>query len=268
MKKPLKDYAIIDLHVHIFPEKIALAAAESIRDYYALPLEGDGTLATYQAMCRDLRVVKTVISSAATKAENVPSAIDFIDQKTQRNPSLIGFGTTHADYTENEREFERMAERNLKGIKLHCDFQRFEIDTPKMDSAYRLAQRYRLPILFHVGDENTDYTTPKRLRNVMERFPDLTVIAAHMGGYRQKAESEQYLVGTRAYFDTSEWHNMMTKEELYDMICRHGADKVLYGCDYPMNSPYTAARALYDAIPDGALLERVYYDNARRLLGL
>ncbi len=231
-------------------------------------MEGDGTLAAYKTLCRDLNIVKTVVSSAATKASNVPAAIDFIYEKTQSDSSLIGFGTTHADFTENEREFERMAQMGLKGIKLHCDFQRFEIDTPKMDSAYRLAERYKLPVLFHVGDENTDYTTPKRLRNVMERFPDLIVIAAHMGGYRQKAQAEKYLVGTGAYFDSSEWHNMMGARELCDMIYRHGEDKVLYGCDYPLNSPYTAAKALYDALPEDKLLQKVYYENAKRLFDL
>ncbi len=261
----LEDFPIIDMHVHVFPEKIALRAAENIRDYYSLPMKGDGTFAKYLKLAENLNLKKIIISSAATKPQSVCVANDFIFKCLERDPRLMGMGSTHAAFDDQEREFERIVEMGLCGIKLHCDFQGFAIDDERMDKAYRLAENYRLPVLFHMGDESSDLTTPMRLRRVMEKFPDLIIIAAHMGGYLQKEWSERYLVGQNVYFDVSEWENLMSAEELCDMIERHGREKVLFGCDYPLISPFDAALSFANCGLGSETLHMIFHKNAEKL---
>ena len=77
------------------------------------------------------------------------------------------------------------------------------IDEPKMMRLYELIPP-ELPVLFHVGDVRYDYSSPKRLANMMDHFPHLkNIIAAHMGGYSVWDESWKHLVGRDVWFDTS-----------------------------------------------------------------
>jgi len=265
MAKFLKQFEIIDIHNHIFPEKIAFKAACSIRDYYKLPMEGDGTSKTLKEQGSPLNIKKIVISSAATKAENVRSANDFIYKRVQEDPIFVGLGSVHAGYDGKEEEIERIISLGLLGLKFHTDFQGFPIDDERLLGVYRLAEKHKLPILFHVGDEKSDLSSARRLRNVMEKFPDLIVIGAHMGGYMRKNEAEELLVGTHAYFDSSEWHNIMSKEEMCEMSRKHGIDKIIYGCDYPLNSPYTSAKALFDCPFTDEEKEKIYSKNIKKV---
>ncbi|MEA4832139.1 hypothetical protein SDC9_123048 [bioreactor metagenome] len=257
---------IIDVHNHIFPDKIALRAAENIRDYYGFSdMEGDGTSATLQNLARALNVRHFIISSAATKPNSVGTANDYIHEMTFADPIYIGLGTTHAGFADHKKELVRVKMMGLRGLKIHPDFQGFPINDERLFPAYDAASELDLPILFHVGDENSSLSEAKKLRFVMDKFPQLTVIAAHMGGYKKKAEAEEYLVGTRAYFDTSEWHNYLKPDELLDMIRRHGIEKIMYGCDYPLNSPYTSAKALFNCDLTEKEKRLIFSGNAKKL---
>ena len=264
--KDLTDYKIIDVHCHVFPEKIANSAAQNIGTYYSLEVNGDGTMKTMMRLAENVNMHKFVICSAATKAINVEHANDFVYNCVKDNDMLVGLGTTHADYNNTEKEFERIVSMDLRGIKLHTDFQGFDIDTPNMDTAYRMCEKYRLPILFHVGDPKCDHSRADKLYNVLQKFPDLIVIAAHMGGYSTKELAEKYFVGTNVYFDCSEWHNYMTASELTDMIRRHGVEKILFGSDYPLYSAASTAEMLVketDLTEDE--LEKIFFENASKL---
>ena len=97
-----------------------------------------------------------------------------------------------------------------------------------------------MPILFHVGDPNTDFSTPKRIRNILEKIPELTIIAAHMCGYGVWEDAKEYLIGSPVYTDTSEARLGMDANGLYELIELHGIDKVMFGSDYPLwNTNFT-----------------------------
>ena len=68
---------------------------------------------------------------------------------------------------------------------------------------YEEAHRRGLPILFHTGDSRTDFSTPRRLMNVVEKIPEFTCIAAHLGGYSEWEDARRELSGTNVYIDTS-----------------------------------------------------------------
>ena len=263
--KKLEEFEIIDIHNHVFPEKIAMRAASNIRDYYKLPMEGDGTLATMKRLSGPLNIKKYVICSAATHSDKVGVADDFIHNTVLSDNQLVGLGTTHADFKDFDREVERILEFGLRGIKIHSEFQGFAIDDPGLDSSYRLIEKYKLPVLFHLGDKTSDLSSAVRLRRVMDKYPDMIVIAAHMGGHVQKEAAEKYLVGQNVYFDNSEWQYTMTAQEMCDMTRRHGVDKVMFGSDYPLNTALTCAKRFYDAPFTDEEKELIFSKNAMKV---
>ena len=129
-----------------------------------------------------------------------------------------------------------MISLGLKGIKLHPDFQHFNIDAPEAFPIYEAAEG-RLPILIHMGDGRYEYSRPCRLLNVVKQFPKLVVIAAHLGGYQRWDEAEAlsgYLGNPNIYIDTCSSIQFIPKERSVKIIRSHGVDNVFWGTDFPM----------------------------------
>lgn len=261
---------LIDFHTHIFPDPIANRAAANVGEYYSLAMEGDGTAAMLRAHGPEGVDCRFVISSAAMKAKNVVAGNDFLLAKAREDAAYIPFGSFHPDMGESAAlaEIERIAEAGVKGIKIHPDFQHLYIDAPEMLTLYRRCAALGLPILFHVGDRNTDYSTPKRMRRVCEAVPDLKVIGAHLGGYSVWDEAREHLADSGIYVDCSEARPYLSEEETQSLIRVFGVDKVLFGSDYPVFCTDTAYRHINALSFTDGEKERIFYRNAEELLGL
>jgi aminocarboxymuconate-semialdehyde decarboxylase len=115
------------------------------------------------------------------------------------------------------------------------------------------------------------------LSGLMERHPRLKVVLSHTGGalpYQsgrmdkntRKANLPQP-VSTymkRMYTDTVSPHAMGMKFA----IDYYGVDQVMYGSDYPCWSPEEALKHLHALGLSAEDRQKIFYDNARRILGL
>lgn len=222
---------IIDIHTHAFPESIARKAVDQIGNHYGIRMAGNGLLSDLKASAKRSGVDYVVFHSTATKPKQVRSVNDWIISNS--GGMMIGFGTVHPDYENPEAEIERLIEAGLKGIKLHPDFQGFDADSPSMDRIYRCIGS-RLPVLMHAGDANLDHASPRRIAHVMDKFPELRIIAAHLGGHQKWEEAEEFLIGRNLWLDTSSAIAFMEPGRAVDIIRKHGVDRVLFGTDYPI----------------------------------
>lgn len=258
---------IIDAHAHIFPDKIAARAADGISGFYNMKVRFDGTVGSLLAENEKAGIDRAIVQSVATVPEQVRNINDFISQQVRLHPEkLTGFGALHPDYPDIERETERIISLGLKGIKLHSDFQKFNIDDPKAYAIYEAAEG-RLPILFHVGDNRYDYSSPNRLYNIMKRFPRLTIIGAHLAGWTKWDEAAQLFSGSGIYADLSSSLYAMTSEHAARLIREIGTKQVMFGTDYPM---WSAAEELerFRRLPLSEEEQQdILYRNALRLLG-
>lgn len=261
---------LIDFHTHIFPDAIAQRATDNIGNYYGIPMKGNGTASMLKERSPKGIDCRYVISAAAMKAKNVTAGNDFLLACVKADSSFIPFGSFHPDMGEAEAiaEIERIAEAGAYGIKIHSDFQHIYIDEWRMLPMYRKCAELGLPVLFHVGDKNTDYSTPKRMYNLCQALPELKVIAAHLGGYSVWQDAKEYLLGSQVYMDCSESVPYISGEETYELIMGYGIDRVLFGSDFPVFCTDT----YYEMIDKLPFTEeektKLYYKNAERLLGL
>lgn len=263
---------IIDVHTHIWPDKIAVRAADNIVNYYSLPRQGDGSIDGIFKAAEGLDNIRFVISSATLKPDTAHAMVgnDFLINTAKSDDRFIPLASFHPEmgFDAAVCELERCKALGAKGIKIHSDFQRFFIDAPNAMEIYKEAARLNLPILFHVGDKNTDFSTPKRVCTILEKLPELTVIAAHMCGYSVWDEAEEYLIGSPVYTDTSEALLGMDGKGLYRLIEKHGVEKVMFGSDYPLWS----TRFAFDQIEEIGLSEQkkslIYSENAKKVFDL
>lgn len=228
---------IFDFHVHIYPDKIAQKASETVGKFYEIKMSFDGSVKALLKLIRENNVAKSLVHSVATTCHQVTSINNFISQSVKENPDkLVGFATLHPEMekAEIEAEIERAEGLGLKGIKLHPDFQDFNIDDKKACDIYEAAEG-RLPILFHTGDYRYDRSSPKRLAKILNIFPKLTVIAAHFGGWGEWNKGSLCLADyPNVYIDTSSSLFAISPKRALEFIRAFTADRVLFGTDYPM----------------------------------
>ncbi len=259
---------IIDFHAHIYPQKIADKASHAIGDFYSVEMKYNGSPERLIESGKRIGVKHYIVHSTATAPHQVESINDYIIGAAEMYPEFVGFGTIHPQYENFEAELKRIKERGLQGIKLHPDFQKFAVDTPDMDDIYEVIASLKLPVLVHAGDYRYDYSGPRRILNVLVKHPDLTVVAAHFGGYTQWDEANEYLVGKKVYFDTSSSLWKLSIEQATEMIHNHGVEKMLFGSDYPMWDHEDELRRFNQLPLTDEERQLILHDNAARLLGL
>lgn len=225
---------IIDIHAHVFPDKIADKASIGIQNFYNIPVAYNGTLDKLVEVSDEAGVDKMVVFSPATTPHQVQSINDFIFACTKRyNGRIIGFMTMHPDFEDIDAEVKRCINMGLKGIKLHPDFQEFMIDDKKAYNIYEAASG-KIPIIIHTGDFRYEWSKPHRLANVLNDFPNLEVIGAHFGGWSEWKDAADVFKGKNVYVDTSSTMYKVPPDKINGLIKIYGADHVLFGTDYPM----------------------------------
>ena len=261
-------YHIIDAHCHIYPEAIARkAAANTGRFYDGLPATCDGTVQTLLQEGAKVGIDHYVVQSVATKPEQVQSINAFIAREVAAYPGkLTGLGTLHPDSEDLEGDVQHILDLGLKGVKLHPDIQKFKIDDYRCLRIYDLCEG-RLPILMHTGDNRFDYSNPNRLLPILEIYRGLTIIGAHFGGYSIWHEAAEKLHGIpNLYVDCSSTMFALSDSEVVDLIHIYGADRVLFGTDYPMWSPVDELNHFNRLALTQEERQLILHKNAERLL--
>lgn len=259
---------IIDSHAHIFPEKLAKKAVDSIGDFYGLSMDTEeGTVEALLADGEKNGITKYVVHSTATVPGQVQAINDFIHSQLLRYPQLIGYGTLHPQMDNPKAEIDRMEKMGFKGIKLHPDFQEFAADSPEMFGVYSLLAG-RFPVLFHAGDIRYPYSNPHRIAAVAKGFPELTVIAAHFGGYSEWDSIPVYEGLANVYFDTCSALAFLSKEEAVRLIRHFGAERFLFGSDFPMWAYKPELERMEGLKLTKEEYELIFYKNIQNLLHL
>lgn len=227
---------IIDFHAHIYPAKIAEKATEAIKSFYDISshLSLSGSPEDLIKNGSKIGVVKYIVHSCATKVSQVVSINNFIIEQMHLHPEFVGFGTIQIGYEDFEAEIKRIRKAGMRGIKIHPDFQKFQADDPWMDKVYDVIAAEKMPVLFHAGDIRYDYSGPVRIAHVLEKHPDLDIVAAHFGGYTEWEASYEHLAGKRLWFDTSSTLWKLPVSYAKKIIKKHGYENMLFGSDFPM----------------------------------
>lgn len=260
-------YRVADVHAHIYPAKIAEKASESIAEFYDVPMRHIGTPHTLVERGTLAGIDRFVVSSVATKVTQVHSINEFIAEKCRKYPQFIGLAAWHPELTDLERELDDIERKGLRGIKLHPDFQQFYLDDAKMLPLYRAANERKLPILFHMGDYRTDFSSANRLMNVLDKLPDFTCIAAHLGGYTEWETARAELSGTNVYVDTSSSLATLTREQALQSISHFGVNRTLFGTDFPMWEPKEELELFFALGLSEEENRLILYDNFAHLFG-
>ena len=257
----------IDMHTHVYPDAIASKAARSIRSYYHLGDDMNGTAAKLFERGREAGIVHWLILPVAVKPEHVQNINNFTHQQVLQHSCFTGFGTVHAEMAGMMEEVERIKSLGLKGVKLHPDCQHFNIDDPRLFPLYEELQG-KIPMMIHLGDERYDYSHPERLRKVLREFPKLQVCAAHFGGHTMYETAKECLSDTDCILDISSTLMFLDKKTAEGYVNHYGAERLAFGTDYPVWDPVREVDLFLSLDLTEDQKEQIAWKTAERFLGL
>ena len=262
----MKNYRIIDSHCHIYPDKIAQKASDATGHFYDLPASLDGKISTLLEHGERAGIEHFVVQSVATTPHQVSSINNFIAQAVAESDGrFTGLGTLHPDSEDMAADFNEIISLGLKGVKLHPDIQRVQLDDPRMHKMYELCEG-RLPMLIHTGDNRYDNSNPNRLMPILDKYPNLTVIGAHFGGWSIWEEATQKLYGYKNFLvDCSSSLYAISPEKAKELIFAYGVDRVLFGTDYPLWTPEQEIERFMQIDLTDEQREDILYNNAAKL---
>ena len=257
---------IIDAHAHAFPDELAAVAVgrltgrEGVRSYY------DGTVRGLLGAMERHGVERSVLAPVATRPSQVRSINEWVT--AINDPRIVPLGAMHPDFPEPAEEIARLASLGVRGIKLHSQNQDFSPEESRMDPIYEAVVRHDMLILFHAGgfviNEGTE-ARPAEFARMLDEWPTMTCVLAHMGSYRYWDEVREHLLGRDVYLDTAYVPGNLADEQLISLIRDHGIERVMFGSD----GPWTDAGVEIEHLRRIGLteweLERLLYSNAHTL---
>jgi predicted TIM-barrel fold metal-dependent hydrolase len=217
---------IIDAHAHVWPDKIAGLALSANR-LPELNARGDGTVGGLTADMAASGVEMSCCLGIANQARHVDSVNRFVAELS--GPSL--------------------RRHRVRAVKIHPLFQGFALDDARLWAIFE-AFDDEFAVITHVGEGGTPETnrlsSPRMIADIARQFPDLRLMACHFGGYKILDDAEEMLSGADVVLETSWPPSLKTlqPDRVRRLIRDHGAERIVFGSDWPMTSPAEEIEAI------------------------
>ena len=264
--------AIIDFHVHLFPDK----GFDAIWKYFAA-MGAEVLHKLYSRECIDYLhargVERIVFSNYAHKQGIAEPMNDWNLDLLERHDELYCFAAFHPDddralqYTEQLLSHPRVA-----GIKLHFQVQRLYPSDPRLFPMYELVMKKNKRLLLHVGNGPTtnEFVGLEHFRPVLQRYPDLPANIPHMGCYEFQAFMDLLDDHPNLYLDTAYtfWPGLPFSFNLGNGHLEKYSHRILYGSDFPniILPRQGEIEHLLSLDLSQAFYDRVFYANGMKLL--
>ncbi len=279
---------IIDMHTHIFPEKIVANVIEKLSLTSRTKYFSDGTLKGLKSSMNAAQIDFSVILPVATTAKQVEKINSTAAALNEENfdDGIISFGCIHPDYTNYREELSRVKNYGLKGIKIHPVYQDINLDDVKFLRILDRAAELDLIVVTHagldIGFPGVVRCSPQMAKNVIDTLGEFKFVLAHMGGWKNWAEVLKILGGTKIFIDTSfstgkiiprsdfvwkeEDLKLLDAAQFMEFVKVFGAERILFGTDSPWTSARTSIEFIRNLPLDDADKDKILGLNAQRLM--
>lgn len=258
----------IDIHTHAFPDHIAPAAVSTLEKEGNIKAYLDGTVAALLASMDRSGIERSVLCSIATRPEQFSSILDW--SRKIRSDRIIPFPSLHPTDPLLLKHLQDIHEEGFKGVKMHPYYQDYFLDDDRLSALYEKMSELGMILVIHAGYDiafpRIRRADPQRILDVCRRFPDLKLIATHLGGWDEWEDVRRLLTGEPIYMELSFALDFLDQNRLRDMLLSHPPEYLLFGTDSPWTDQATTLKMLGKmGLPD-LLFDQITSSNARRLL--
>ena len=278
---------IIDFHAHIFPDSVRIDRTPYLeRDATFEHLYSDPRARLSSAELLVERMDRDGVDIAVTLGmgwqvhDFAVEANDYILESAQTFPDrLVPFCTVNPALGDIAvKEVDRCADLGARGVgELHSYAQGYRLDDERVMRPFMEAAIARdLVVLTHSSEPvghvyaGKGTVTPDELCRFIETYPEAKIVCAHWGGglpfYALMPEVSETL--RNVYFDSAASPFLYVPDVFTNAVNLVGADKVLFGTDYPLISQKRLLAQVESQGLEDDVKAAVLGGNARALLGL
>lgn len=251
--EPLTAVDIVDVHAHLGPYSLFLIPSSGI-DAMVGVMDRTGVrqavLASNRAIQHDAHAGNTETLRAA-----------------DRFPGRITAYAVVNPWQRPERELARLeTDPRFVGIKVHPDLHEYPLSGPLYEPVWEHSSRTGIPVLTHTW-YGSAFDDPAHVGAVLARHPGARVILGH-SGVSPAGMAASIAVAREhpsAYLEIC--GSSMTGALLRWLVSEAGADRVLFGSDFPFIDQRLSLGRVAGAGLDPAAATAVLGGNARLLFG-
>lgn len=229
---------MIDFHVHLFPDNMFDALWKTFHKLYGITI----LYKYYYRQCIEYlkahNIHHIVYSNYAHKKGMAQWLNAWNRQILDEFDNLYCFAAYHPD-DENSlvHAEEIISHQKILGIKIHCLVQEIAPDDDRLFPLYEMVMDRKKRLLMHAGTGpiGNEFVGIKRFRSLMDRYPNLPVNIAHMGGLEYSDFIRLLDEYPNLYMDTafSFWPQTPWTFNLDINLLEKYKDKIIYGSDFP-----------------------------------
>ncbi len=201
-------------------------------------------------------IQKSVVFPNPHVGDRYPKLNDMVRDAESKHPSkIIGFGRVDPRRGEEAiEEIERIHGLGLRGVKLHPYVECFRADHPFFGNFFGKISELGMIILIHTG---TMFSSPGYLKEVLKKYPDLTIILGHL----QEGCISLMRQYEHVYADTSG-----CRVHLLEYAAESCEDKIMFGSDYPYLSHRVQMEVVRAAGISDNVRGKIFSANFEKLL--
>lgn len=190
---------------------------------------------------------------------------DSVGKAIKGNPRLLGFAMINpygpgGGVPELERA---VGEWDMKGLKLVPLRHGYDVDSSVPLRIMECAERLGLAVSIHSG---AHYCLPWQIAALARKFPSVPVIMDHMGWrYYVEGAIDVALSTPNIYLETA---LVSMPGYIRQAVDRLGADRIIYGSDYPTGHPGSMLEIIKAANLNSIEESQVLGNNLARILKL
>jgi predicted TIM-barrel fold metal-dependent hydrolase len=270
---------VIDVHTHFMPKPVM----DKVWRYFdsAGPLVGrEWPIAYRMVESERVQVLRRfgVLGFTALVYPHKPQMAAWLNQWaaqfSRETPDCLATATFYPEPDAGQYVAAAIAD-GARVFKAHIQVGRYEPNDPLLDPVWGAVEDAGIPVVIHCGSGPApgEHTGPEPIRLLLQRYPRLRLIIAHLG----MPEYVEFMDICENSFDVRLDTTMAFTPFVDELMpfpssqlnrLRDLGDRILFGSDFP-NIPYSYADALRSLtrLPgvDDGWLRGVLYDNAAAL---
>ncbi len=258
------DFHIIDFHTHPFLTKEQNICSHTKH----CDMSAENTVEVFQKLG-----ITTICGSVISRTTGDKSVWEKI--RTNNDTALKlqgmyngfyipGFSIHPAYLEESVAEIERM---HQKGIRLIGELVPYmdgwsDYSTEAFSVLLDEAGKRNMIVSFHsMGEDEMDH--------MVKNHPDVIFVAAHPGEYHSFLRHVERMKFSENYYLDLSGYGIFRYGMLRHAIDAFGADRILFGSDYPTCNPgMYVGGVLFDHLVTDREKEQIFSENAKKLLGI
>ncbi|MEQ8278505.1 MAG: amidohydrolase family protein [Deltaproteobacteria bacterium] len=261
---------LIDSHVHLnnYHESTRRPTQENVADLYE--------------KMRDTGVDHVVVITSYRVDVDRPAVEDLVDHlhEDPRSTVVEGLRWRGDERTDLFSMEERIRDGIVRGIKLYPGYDHYPINDPSLESVFRIAAKYDVPVMIHTGDTyaktaKVRMAHPLLVDDVAVDYPDVKFVMCHLGNPWFQDAAEVLYKNDNVFADISgltlgefdyafERYVAMRLKEMITYMGDPGK-QLMYGSDWPLVAMKPYLKFMHELEFVQEQLENIAWRTAARL---